>query len=92
MTIRAEELQAAYGGGAGVWAAGPAAIYRRLAQPLVTRCPVPLAGARVVDFGAGTGATTSAIVDADAGAAATAAVTGPRYVTRQIRPRWSSEI
>jgi SAM-dependent methyltransferase len=66
MTMRAEELQAAYGGGAGAWAAGPAAIYRRMAQPLVARCPVPLAGARVVDFGAGTGATTSVITGAGA--------------------------
>ncbi len=61
MTIRARDLQAAYGGGAGAWAAGPAAIYRRMAEPLVTMCPIPLAGARVVDFGAGTGATTAAI-------------------------------
>jgi ubiquinone/menaquinone biosynthesis C-methylase UbiE len=66
VTIRVEELQAAYGGGAGAWAAGPAAIYRRMAEPLITTCPIPLAGARVVDFGAGTGATTTAIIDAGA--------------------------
>jgi SAM-dependent methyltransferase len=66
VTIRAAELQAAYGGGAGAWAAGPAAIYRRMAEPLITTCPIPLAGARVVDFGAGTGATTAAITAAGA--------------------------
>src|SRR3989442_653939 len=66
MTISAHELQEAYGGGAGAWAAGPAAIYRRMAEPLVTMCPIPLAGACVVDFGAGTGATTAAITAAGA--------------------------
>jgi SAM-dependent methyltransferase len=66
VTIRAEELQAAYGGSAGAWAAGPAAIYRRMAEPLVTLCPISLAGASVVDFGAGTGATTAAITAAGA--------------------------
>ena len=66
MTIRANELQAAYGGGAGAWAAGPATIYRRMAEPLITTCPIDLGGARVVDFGAGTGATTAAITEAGA--------------------------
>jgi ubiquinone/menaquinone biosynthesis C-methylase UbiE len=67
VSIRAEELQAAYAGGAGAWAAGPAAMYRRMAEPLVTTCPIPVAGASVLDFGAGTGATTAALAAAGAG-------------------------
>jgi len=66
VSIRAREVQAAYGGSAGAWAAGPAAIYRRMAEPLVAKSPLPLDGARVVDFGAGTGATTAAVAAAGA--------------------------
>ena len=66
MSATWREMQAAYSRGAGGWAAGPAAIYRVMAEPLVHHCPMPLAGARVLDFGAGTGATTAAIVDAGA--------------------------
>jgi SAM-dependent methyltransferase len=39
-------------------------MYRTMAQSLVTHCPVPLLGARVLDFGAGTGATSEAIARA----------------------------
>ena len=45
------------------WAAGPEPIYDRLAEALVSRWPaeVPLAGARVLDVGAGTGAASRAL-------------------------------
>lgn len=61
----------AYGGAGGAWAAGPGAVYRMLAAPLVTDCPIALGGAGVLDFGAGTGATSQAV--ASAGARVTAA-------------------
>jgi len=35
-----------------------------MAAPLVSACPVPLAGATVLDFGAGTGATSAALLAA----------------------------
>ena len=60
------DMQAAYGGASSAWAAGPAALYRRMAKALVDHCPVALTGAHVLDFGAGTGATTAALVDAGA--------------------------
>jgi ubiquinone/menaquinone biosynthesis C-methylase UbiE len=42
------------------WETGPAVIYDRLAEIVVGRCPDRLAGARVLDLGAGTGAVTKA--------------------------------
>ncbi len=65
------DVGAAYGGSASAWAAGPSAIYRALAAPLVHDCPIPLAGARVLDIGAGTGATTEVMQGADAAVTAT---------------------
>jgi ubiquinone/menaquinone biosynthesis C-methylase UbiE len=64
--VKPSDMQAAYGGASSAWAAGPAGLYRAMAQALVDHCPVALAGARVLDFGAGTGATTAALVDAGA--------------------------
>jgi hypothetical protein len=60
--MRASDVNAAYAGASGAWASGPAARYDAMAQPLVDHCPVPLAGARVLDFGAGTGGQPSAAV------------------------------
>lgn len=57
-------VRAAYGDGATSWAGAPDRIYRRLAGALVTACPASISGARVLDFGAGTGATSAAIVAA----------------------------
>jgi trans-aconitate methyltransferase len=79
-------MQAAYSGGASAWAAGPAAIYRVMAEPLVHHCPMPLAGAAVLDFGAGTGATTAAIVDAGARVVAADLSHDMLRVARESRP------
>jgi ubiquinone/menaquinone biosynthesis C-methylase UbiE len=43
-----------YDSAAAAWAAGPAAVYARLAEAMLDRSPVPLAGAGVLDVGAGT--------------------------------------
>lgn len=61
-------LAAAYSATAGSWQQGPGRIYDRMAEVLVTRSPVPLGGARVIDVGAGTGAATRAVLAAGAGA------------------------
>jgi SAM-dependent methyltransferase len=44
-----------YAGAAEAWATQASAVYSRLARALVDDCPIPLAGARALDFGAGTG-------------------------------------
>lgn len=46
---------AAYGVAASVWDDGPGRLYRATAAALLDRAPVPLAGTRVLDVGAGTG-------------------------------------
>jgi ubiquinone/menaquinone biosynthesis C-methylase UbiE len=46
------------------WQAGPEQVYRRLAEVLVARSPVPLTGLMVLDLGAGTGAASRAIAAA----------------------------
>jgi ubiquinone/menaquinone biosynthesis C-methylase UbiE len=48
------DVREAYDHGAGSWRRGPEAVYARLADALVAAAPVPLAGARVLDVGAGT--------------------------------------
>ncbi len=63
------DIAAAYSATGGVWQRGPGRIYDRLAEVLVARSPVSLAGARVLDVGAGTGAATRAVLAAGAGAA-----------------------
>ena len=45
----------AYAASSMAWRHGPEQLYERLADVLVDASPVPLAGARVVDLGAGTG-------------------------------------
>jgi ubiquinone/menaquinone biosynthesis C-methylase UbiE len=49
-------LRAGYEAAAPAWADGPGPLYTQLAQVLVAAAPVPLAGAVVLDLGAGTGA------------------------------------
>jgi len=71
----AEELAgavAAYSASAQAWRRGPERIYDRLAEVLVAHSPLPLAGCRVLDVGAGTGAAGRAALAA--GAAAVVAV------------------
>ncbi len=59
-------LAAAYSATGGAWERGPAQIYDRLAEVLIGRSPVPLAGRRVLDVGAGTGAAGRAALAAGA--------------------------
>ena len=56
----------AYSATGAAWQAGPGRIYDRLAEVTVDASPVPLAGAAVLDVGAGTGAASRAAVRAGA--------------------------
>ncbi len=56
------EVAAAYSPTGAGWQAGPGRIYDVLSEHLVARSPVELAGRRVLDLGAGTGAATRALV------------------------------
>ncbi len=60
----AADMGGAYGRAAEAWATGPARIYDELADDLVARSPVPLAGRLVADVGAGRGAATRAVARA----------------------------
>ena len=51
---------AAYSATGAAWQAGPGRIYDRLAEVMLASPPAPLAGQRVLDVGAGTGAATRA--------------------------------
>ncbi len=86
MSLGGDDMRAAYSGAAAAWAAGPAAIYRTMAAPLVAHCPLPLDGARVLDFGAGTGATTAVIAGAGARVVATDLVSDMLSIARRERP------
>lgn len=55
-----------YAGAAEAWAGQVAAVYARLACAVVDDCPIPLAGARVLDLGAGTGVVSDLAVAAGA--------------------------
>jgi ubiquinone/menaquinone biosynthesis C-methylase UbiE len=59
-------LRAGYEAAAPAWADGPGPLYAPLAQVLVAAAPVPLAGAVVLDLGAGTGAAGWAALAAGA--------------------------
>ncbi len=50
----------AYDHAADAWAAGPARVYARLAEALLDHSPVPMAGADVLDVGAGTAVVADA--------------------------------
>jgi len=54
-------LADAYSATGAAWQRGPERVYQRLADVLVAASPVPLAGCRVADVGAGTGAASRAI-------------------------------
>jgi SAM-dependent methyltransferase len=60
------DLRAAYDAAAADWAGGPEQMYAPLARALVAATPVPLAGRRVLDLGAGTGAAGRAALAAGA--------------------------
>ena len=55
-----------YAGAAEAWAGSVAAVYERLARAVVDDCPIPLAGAHVLDLGAGTGVVSELAVAAGA--------------------------
>lgn len=74
-----------YDASATAWAAGPERVYRRLAQALVAAC-APLAGARVLDVGAGTGTVSRAARDAGAVVTATDMAPGMLAQDRHARP------
>jgi SAM-dependent methyltransferase len=59
-------VRASYDAAAGGWASGPGPMYDRLAAALIAATPVPLAGCRVLDLGAGTGAAGRAALAAGA--------------------------
>jgi ubiquinone/menaquinone biosynthesis C-methylase UbiE len=59
-------VAAAYSATAQAWEAGPARIYDRLAEVLVSCAPVPISGGTVLDVGAGTGAAGRAALAAGA--------------------------
>jgi ubiquinone/menaquinone biosynthesis C-methylase UbiE len=60
------DLVGAYSTAGGSWQRGPGAVYDRLAEVVLARSPIPVAGARVLDAGAGTGAASRAAVAAGA--------------------------
>lgn len=59
-------LAMAYSLTGGAWQDGPGRLYDRLADVLLSSCPVPLEGCRVLDVGAGTGAASRAALAAGA--------------------------
>ncbi len=86
MTESASRVREAYDGGAANWASRPAAIYRRMADALVAAVRVPLLGTRVLDIGAGTGATTAAFLAAGAGVVGSDLSFAMLRVDREDRP------
>ena len=60
------EPRNAYAGGAESWHADAALVYRPLAAHLLTRSPLPLAGARALDAGTGSGIAADALRGAGA--------------------------
>jgi SAM-dependent methyltransferase len=59
-----DPVAAAYSATGGAWQSGPGRVYDRLAEVVLARAPV--AGCRVIDVGAGTGAATRAALAAGA--------------------------
>ena len=62
----AEAIRLAYNRSAAAWALGPDVLYGRLAEAMLTAVPLTLAGARVLDLGAGTGVAGRAAIAAGA--------------------------
>jgi SAM-dependent methyltransferase len=60
----------AYSSTGGAWQRGPGRVYDRLAEVVVAACPGGVAGRRVLDVGAGTGAASRAAVAAGAASVA----------------------
>ncbi len=62
----APQVRAAYEAAAADWAFGPEQVYTPLARALVGEAPLPVAGRRVLDLGAGTGVAGRAVLAAGA--------------------------
>ena len=65
-TMSALEISAMYDGCAEAWLRGPDAAYRRFADALVNAVPLKVAGASLLDVGAGTGAVSAHLIAAGA--------------------------
>lgn len=74
------DMRGAYDLSADAWAAGPEPLYAELAQALLAASPVGLAGARVLDLGAGTGVASRAAL-----ATGAARVVGVDVAERMLR-------
>lgn len=79
-------LAEAYSATGGAWQHGPGRVYDRLAAEIVGRCPFPLAGARVLDLGAGTGAASRAAARTGASVVATDVAAGMLAFDAASRP------
>ena len=64
--LTAAAVRAGYDAAAQMWASGPAHMYAVLAQALLAATPVPVAGRRILDLGAGTGVAGRAALAAGA--------------------------
>lgn len=76
----------AYSRTGAAWETGPGLIYNRLAEVLVDACPVPIAGRRVLDVGAGTGAASRAAIAGGAEVCALDFAFGMLAYDRTVRP------
>jgi SAM-dependent methyltransferase len=79
-------VRAAYSATGAAWQVGPGPLYDRLAEVLVARAPAPLAGRRVLDVGAGTGAASRAILRAGGHPLALDLALGMLTVQQRARP------
>jgi len=70
-TVAPDVARDAYAGAAARWAADAELLYRPLAEHLVERCPIAVAGAPVLDAGAGTGAASASLASRGAAVVAT---------------------
>lgn len=65
-TVPRSGTAVAYDNSAAAWQAGPDRVYQRLAGAMVAASPVEIAGRRILDVGAGTGAASRAALAAGA--------------------------
>jgi ubiquinone/menaquinone biosynthesis C-methylase UbiE len=82
----ADAVRSAYDAGAAAWVAGPERIYDALADALVAASPVPVAGCRALDVGAGAGASSRALTRAGARVVAVDVAAAMLAVDRVRRP------
>ena len=80
------KLGEAYSATGAAWRDGPERVYQRLADVLVAASPIPLAGERVADVGAGTGAASHAIASAGGRPVALDLADGMLRVDQRRRP------